>query len=246
MTSSLFNRATRLAAVPVVLLAAVVVASSTAGATVTGAPTTSSVVAAARSAIGKQASVHLALSSRTSAKAVEEVVQADLAKSSGSETVSQGKETVTIKLTAADAYLSGNPSGLTKILGLTSAQVKKLGADWVFVKAGTTQYKDLATSMTISSVASVLPVVKGTKLYLPSPSGRKLYTLKWFTAATSSAPALASTLTISAVAPYLPVQETTTAPGGGRETVVFSKWGEPVVVSAPPARLTIPLSKVSG
>jgi len=246
MRSRLLSRAAHLASAPVVVLAGLVLVSTTAAATSAGVPTTSSVVAAAKSAIGKQTSVHLDLSSRTSSTSVEEVVQADLAKSSGAETISQGKETVAIKLTPADAYLSGNSSGLTKILGLTSAQVKKVGADWVFVKAGTSQYKDLATSMTISSVASVLPAVKGTKLYAPGPSGRKLYTLKWSSAATSSAPALASTLTVLAVGANLPVQETTTAPGGGKETVAFSKWGERVVVNAPPAGLTIPLSKVSG
>jgi hypothetical protein len=113
------------------------------------------------------------------------------------------------------------------------------------VKAGTSQYKGLAASMTVSSVASVLPAAKGTTLYNPARPGKNVYTLKWHTPATSSEPALANTLTVSAVGATLPVRETTTASGGGKETVALSKWDEHVVVSAPPAKSTIPFSKVS-
>ena len=81
----------------------------------------------AKSAIGKQTSVHLVVTSRSSSSSVEERLEADLAKTSGKETISVGSEAAMIKLTPTYAYLSGNSSGLTKIVGLTSAQVKKLG-----------------------------------------------------------------------------------------------------------------------
>jgi len=220
--------------------------SATAEAAGTGAPTTGSLLTAAKSAIGKQTSVHLVLTSRSSSTSVEERLEADLGKASGSEAISEGNETAVIKLTPTYAYLSGNSSGLTKLFGMTAAEAKKVGRDWVSVKAGTTQYKDLAASITVSSVAGILPAAKGTKLYKPASPAKKLYTLKWDNAATSSAPALVNTLTLSAVGATLPVQETTTASGGGKETVALSKWDERVLVSAPPAGSTIPLAKVSG
>jgi hypothetical protein len=246
MRSTVLSRVARLVGAAAVVLPTLVLLSETAEAAGAGAPTTSSVLTAAKSALGKQTSVHLVLASRSSSTSVEEHLEADLGKTSGIETISEGSETATIKLTPTYVYLSGNSSGLTKLFGMTSAEAQKVGRDWVSVKAGTTQYKDLAASITVSSVAGILPPAKGTELYSPGPPAKKLYTLKWDNAATSSAPALANTLTLSAVGATLPVEETTTASGGGKETVGLSNWGEHVLVSAPPAGSIIPLSKVSG
>jgi hypothetical protein len=246
MKLSALTRSTRLVAASAVVLATLASLSATAEAASAGAPTTSSVLTSAKSAIGKQTSVHLVLTSKSSSTAAEEHIKADLEKTSGIETISVGGETAVIKVTPSYAYLSGNSSGLTTLFGLTSAEVSKVGTDWVTFKAGTSQYKDLAASLTVSSVSSVLPAAKGTKLHAPAPSTKKLYTLKWETAATSSEPALANTLTLSAIGATLPVQETSTASGGGKETLALSKWGEHVLVSAPAAGSTIPFSKVSG
>jgi hypothetical protein len=228
------------------MLPTLVLLSATADAAVAGAPTTASVLTAAKSAIGKQTSVHLEVTSSASSSSVQEKLKADLGKTSGAETISEGAETVLIRVTPTYAYLSGNSTGLTKILGLTAAEAKKVGTDSVAVKAGTSQYKNLAASITVSSVVSILPPAKGTNLSTPAPVAKKLYTLKWNTAATSSVPALANTLTLSAVGDTLPVLETTMASGGGKETVSLSKWGEHVLVSAPPAGSVIPLAKVTG
>ncbi len=242
----MLSRAGRLFFSSAVVLPTLVLLSATAEATGAGAPTTSSVLTAAKSDIGKQTSVHLVVTSSSSSTSVEEHIEADLGTASGIETISEGSETVILKVTPSYGYLSGDSSGLTKIFGMTSAEAKQVGRDWVSVKAGTSQYKDLAASITVSSVASVLPAPKGTKLSTAMPPAKKLYTLKWDTAATSSEPASTTTLTISAVGATLPVLETTTALGAGKETVAFSNWGKQVVVSAPPAGSTIPLSKVSG
>lgn len=246
MKSSVFNRSTGLVGASVLAVTTLVLLSAAAEAAAAGTPTKGSVLTSAKSAIGKQTSVHLVVTSRSSSTSAEEHIEADLGKTSGMETISDGSGTAIIKLTPSYVYLSGNSSGLTNIFGLTSAQVKKVGKDWVSVKAGTSQYKDLAPSLKVSSVASVLPAAKGTKLYDPVPPAKKFYTLKWDTAATSSEPALANTLTLSATGATLPVQETTTASGGGSEKLALSKWGEHVVVSAPPTGSTIPFSTVSG
>jgi hypothetical protein len=244
MSLSVLTRAVRLVSVPAVVLATLVLQSATSDAATSGAPKTSSVLTSAKSAIGKQTSVHLVVTSSSSSTSVKEHLEADLEKTSGVETISEGTGTAIIKVTPTYAYLTGNSSGLAKIFGLTSADVNKVGTHWVSVKAGTSQYKDLAASMTISSVASVLPAAKGTALSTSTPSAQKLYILKWNTAATSSEPAWATTLTLSAIGATLPIQETSTASGGGSEKVAFSNWGEHVVVSAPVAASTIPLSKL--
>ena len=202
-----------------------------------GVATASSVLTAAMGAIAKQTGVHLAVTSQSSSSSGTEKVVADLGAKFGVETISEAKETVTIKLTPTYGYVTGNPSGLTNLLGLSSAEVKRIGKDWVSVKAGTSQYSGLQSGLTVSSLVSVLPKAKGTKLSTETTKAADLYVLKWTTVATSSSPELSSTLTLSAVGAALPVGETTTAPGGGKETATFSKWGEAVRAERAAGRL---------
>jgi hypothetical protein len=244
MRSSILHRFAHLVCASAVAVPSLVFLSANADAA--GTQTAGSVLSAAKSAIASQVSVHLVLTSSSRSTSAVERLQADLAKNRGTESISQGTGVVEIRITPAFGYIRGNASGLKTVFGMTAAQVKKVGKDWLAVKVGSSQYKALATSMTMSSVPSVLPPATGTRLYTPAGVGKRLYTLKWNTKATSTQPALASTLTISASGARLPVRETTTALGRGQQTVVLSKWGERVVVSAPPASSTIPLSKVTG
>jgi hypothetical protein len=207
------------------------------------APTLGSVLAAAKAAIAKQKAVHLQVDSESSSSSVPEKVVADLGLRSGTESVTEGSSAVRIVVTPAYGYLSGNASGLTKIVGMSSGQAQKVGRDWIVLKAGTSQYTGLATDIRISSVETVLPAAKGTTLSVETSAGHRLYVLKWATAATSSVPALTNTLTLPVAGATLPIQEVATAKGS-KQTVTLSKWGEFVQVSAPPARDTIPYSKV--
>jgi hypothetical protein len=209
-----------------------------------GSATVGSVLSAARSAIGKQTSVHLTVDLASASNTLSEHVAADLGRQAGIETITEGTANAQIRVTRGFAYVSGNSTGLTKIIGLTATQVKKVGHKWVSVKAGSSQYSGLATSTTVGSVTSVLPKAKGTRLSGPGAAGKQLYTLKWTTAATSSTPSLAQMLTLSAVGPTLPVQEITTAAGGGKETLAMSRWDERLQVVAPTAGSTVPYSKI--
>jgi hypothetical protein len=210
------------------------------------AVTTSSVLAAAKAAIAKQSSVHLVLTMKPSSSSSTEKAIGDLGEKSGAEYVSLGKANLTLKVNPTDGYVSGNSSGLTTLFGLTSAQAKKLGKDWAAVKTGTSEYSGFKSGLTISSIMGMLPAAKGTKLSTEVVKGAKLYVLKWTAAATSSTPALSDTMTVSAVGVTLPVEETMAASGGGKETIIFSNWGEHVVVNAPPVGSTIAYSKITG
>jgi hypothetical protein len=205
----------------------------------------SSLLAAAKEAIAKQTAVHLEVKSKSSSSSTTEKVEADLGRRSGAESIMDGTDAVMIVVTPTYGYISGNASGLTKIVGLTAAEVKKVGHDWIALKAGTSQYTSLAADIKVSSVQTVLPAAKGTTLTTQTVTGAHLYVLEWTTAATSSAPKLTSTLTFPVAGTTLPIQETTTA-SGSKETVTLSKWGEFVNISAPAARDTIPYSKVPG
>ena len=216
------------------------VMSTALGVAASAAATTSSVLKAAKAAMAKQTGVHLVNSSKSGSSSALAIV--DFGTKSGEENVSEGKARLTYKLTPTYAYIGGNSSGLTTIFGLTAAQAKKVGKDWISAKAGTSEYAAFKSGLTISSLAGVLPPTKGTTLSTTVTDGVHLYVLKWTTAATSSTPKLSKMMTISAVGATLPVEEITTA-SNGSATTKFSKWGEPVAVSAPPVASTISFSK---
>ncbi|MGA3352819.1 MAG: hypothetical protein ABSD85_06485 [Acidimicrobiales bacterium] len=164
----------------------------------------------------------------------------------GMETIALGAATATIKVTPSYGYISGSSSGLTTIFGLSAAQAKKVGKHWVSFKAGTSQYSSFKSGVTMPSIDSVLPEAKGTKTSTADDKGTKIYVLTWTTAATSSTPKTLNTLTISAVGPALPIKETASDAAGDHETLLLSKWGEHVSVSAPPTASTISYSQLTG
>jgi hypothetical protein len=197
-------------------------------------------------AISKQPGVHLVITAKSSSSSSTEKIIADFGTESGVENISKGKAHLAVRVTPTYAYVSGNSSGLTTILGLSSADAKEIGKEWVSWKAGMSQYTDLKSGITISSVTAVIPKAEGTKLSTHVTKGAKLYVLKWTTAATSSSPKISNTLTVSARGATLPVEETATTSGGAKETTVFSKWGKHVLVSAPPITSTISNSQITG
>jgi hypothetical protein len=223
--------------------AAIVVSSALVALSPAGAATTSSILSGAKAAIATQTSVHLYVYSESGSASSTVVV--DLGTKSGVETIREGKESVTIEVTPTYAYMSGTSSGLTSIIGLTAAQAKKIGKDWMSMKAGTTPYSDLKSTTTMSTLANLLPKAKGISLSLTDVKGTKLYVLSWTAAATSSTPKTVNTFSFSAVGAPLPVEEVSTG-STGSGTTQFSRWGEQVVVNVPPAASTITYSKVVG
>ncbi len=208
-------------------------------------PSLGSVIKTVEAAIKKERGAQVVSTERStsSSKIAKETLLAGTA--SGEETFSHGDADLRIKVTPTGAYVSGSSSGLTTVLGVSAKDAKKIGSDWVYWKHGTTQYKDLESDVTVSSLTSVLPKVKGTKLSTHVTSGTVVYVLQWTTAATSSAPELSNTLTVSKRTD-LPVQAISTTSGGTTLATKFSDWGERVLVSAPPPGSTVPSSKITG
>jgi hypothetical protein len=204
--------------------------------------TTSSVLKAAKAAISKQTGVHLVVSGKSSS-ASGHVIE-DLGTKSGEETFSAGGASFTMKLTPTYVYFSGNSYALTTDLGLTAAQANKVGKDWISIPSSSSTYSMLKPTLTVSYVARLLPAAKSTTLSTTITDGVHLYVMKWTTAATSSTPKLSNTMTFPAVGATLPV-ELIVAFSSGSDTTTFSKWGEHVVVSAPPVASTISLSKAT-
>ncbi len=173
-------------------------------------------------------------------------IVADVGTHSGTEKFAYGGAHIQVRVTSSDAYVSGNASGLSTILGLTSSEAQKVGSRWVYWKSGTSQYSALKADVTMPSVTGLLPQAKGTKLSTVTVNGRSLYVLKWTEAATSSTPQVANTLQLSASGQTLPIEATSTASGGYRATTTLSDWGETIVVPAPPSASTVSATKITG
>ncbi len=208
--------------------------------------TTTALLSNVKAAIAQQTGVHVAFAAYSgSSSSITEKIVADVGTVSGTETIFEGTADLAIRVTPSFAYVRGDSSGLTTLFGLTASEANRVGTHWEFWKAGSGQYKNLKSDLTMSSILALLPKVRGTKLSTETSGGTSHYVLSWTTAATSSLPKLTNTLTVSAVGATLPITRTSSASGGTKITSTLSKWGESVVVPTPPVSSTIASSKVS-
>jgi hypothetical protein len=235
----------RLVGVPAALVGTVVMAGiETAGPATAGTVSAASVLKSTKTAIGGQASVHVTFAASSKKSKVTEKIMADVSASGGTESVAEGKGHLAIRVTPTAGYVSGNATGLTDLYGLSAAQVKKIGANWVAFKATTTQYATLKSDVTFSSVLALLPKAKGTKVSTHQSGGATQYVLTWTSAAKGSTPKLSNSLTVAAGGSKLPIEETETDSTGVKVTTTLSKWGESVVVAVPTP--TIDSSTITG
>jgi hypothetical protein len=207
---------------------------------------TDALLNATRAAIATQTSAHVVFTAHSGSTGATEMITADVGTSSGTEDISEGSAAVTIRVTPSFAYVSGTSAGLIKLFGLNSAEARGVGRKWESWPAGTGQYRNLRSDVTMPSVTALLPKAKGTTVSTKAAGGMGQDVLHWTTAATASVPRLSNTLTIPSRGPVLPLSVVATASGGTKITTLFSKWGEVVVVPAPAAKSVISSSKVGG
>ena len=202
-------------------------------------PSAASVLVSVKSAMSHETGVHIEVTS--SSKTTHSVATVDIGTKGGTETYVSGSSRVNIVVTPTSAYLSGNASGLTKLVGLSAKQQKLVGTKAIEMKAGTSPYASFKSNLTTSAFAAFLPTTTSITLTRDSAND---YVLTWTSSATSTAPKVTSVLTISSGAKALPIKEVASATTGGG-TTVFSKWGEKVKTPAPAASATIAYATVS-
>jgi hypothetical protein len=198
-------------------------------------PTTKKILLAASHAMEKQTSVHVSVTS-VDDKIASSVV-ADIGEQSGTETFTKGKESFTITVTPTYAYLSGTTTGLIDIMGLTSAEQKKVGTSAISMKEGSTPYTTFKDNLTIGALTKLLPVLKGTTLLSARDKTTNGYDLSWVTAASEDSPKTTTVMTISSGKKSLPIKEVVTTSQGKSETT-FTKWGENVEVIVPSSTIS--------
>jgi hypothetical protein len=198
-------------------------------------PTAASILAAAKTALAQENGVHVKVV--TFAGKVNSTLVADIGKASGSEAYVSGNETFTITVTPTYAYLSGSASGLTKLIGLTSAEQKKVGKSSMTMKKGTTEYTTFQSDMTSGAFDQLLPAVKGTTLLSKRDKSTNGYRLTWTAKATTSVPKTKTTMVFSSGKTTLPLSDSVTN-ADSTSTTTFSKWGEAVQVKIPTSTIT--------
>jgi hypothetical protein len=203
------------------------------------------VISAADESILARKSVHLVITGRrTGSTGAAEQIVADIGAATGTESIRSGPAAATIRVTRRDAYFTGNPAGLTSLIGLTAAAAGKVRSRWVDITGGTSEYQDLAAEDTIASLPATILPASGNAVHLRAAtrSGRKVYVLDWTTTASGSATKVSEELVLTATAGDLPISETTAA-NGDSQTVTLGHWGERFAVPVP--RSPVPYSRVT-
>jgi len=205
-----------------------------------------SVITAADDSMLGQRSVHVVIASRfTKNTAPAMRIVADLGPGTGTESITSGAATATIRVTAKTAYFTGNAAGLTSFLGLPASAAAKARSRWVAVTAGTTQYQALASENVMSSLpGSILPSTSATVQIRTGslPGTGKVYVMEWKTQASDSRTTISAELVLTDASQVLPVSETLTG-DGETKVVTLSRWGSPVTVPVPGSAMAYPALK---
>lgn len=238
-----FFQIRRLDLFTVALGAAILVAGASSIAGASTPSTTKAVLSAAKASMLKEAGVHVVVTS-TAGKTKSKVV-VDIGVDSGVEKIVSGDKTVSIIITPTYAYLSGSATGLTTIMGLSTAQQKKIGTHTMSMKAGTAPYVNLKSNLTTPVFATMLPASGGTKFMMKGSGSKKTFVLSWASKASATSVATKSVMTFSSGKNTLPIKEVITSTTGSGLTT-FTKWGEHHVVSVPSASSIVTYKQVFG
>jgi hypothetical protein len=166
------------------------------------------------------------------------------------QTVAVGKGRASTLLTGGAAYLSGNSAGMTSYFGLPSTLIQTLAGRWISVQATDAAFESVTANLSLpAALAEVTPsgkLVAGKRLRVRGQNVRSI-------AGTAPGGGGRLTLFVAADARSLPVQAVESQGSGTSargEIVTFSRWGEPVHVSAPTGAVPIsvlePASSASG
>jgi hypothetical protein len=204
-----------------------------------------SVLTAADDAMLTEQGVHVVITDQAAGNAAAQRITADMGTAIGTELIEDGSATAAIRVTPKAAYFSGSKAGLTAYLGLAAGAAAKVGARWVAIKSGTSEYQDLAAENTLSALPSnLLPAASQvSQVANTTVDGQKVYILDWSTTPSGSGTPVSARLTLTATPAVLPVSETLTAKGESK-TVAFTNWGAVPKVTAPAG--SIPYAQVTG
>lgn len=169
----------------------------------------------------------------------------DVAASSGIQRISfeHGSKSgrMTVLVVNRTAYIRGDDFTLQNYMGLSKSEASRYGNRWIAISHTSSGYADVSAGVTLPSVLHTLyPKGKPTRV-TGSAQGRKAIGVRVVGHATGLR--YTETLWANAGGKPLPLEEDVTAKSTSTR-IGFSRWNEPVHVTAPAH--AVPISKVVG
>ena len=188
-----------------------------------------SILAAGRA----QRSVHYVSTARSGA--IRVVAVADVGATKGVQRITFSKAGatghVTVVVSARTAYVRGDAFVLVNYMGFKPAAAAKYANAWVFIPRTDRAFAAVAEDVTLPSTMGSL---KGPGRPIAAPSttigSRRVVGVQW--RARVGGKSVVATLYARAAGTALPVEQRASS-GGNLISVIFSRWNEPIHVTAP-------------
>jgi hypothetical protein len=212
-----------------------------------GTPSAKTLIANAKRAILAQNSVHFVITVNDETTKQTESVVGDVGKKTGTESFSAGKDTASLRVNSVGAYIEGNSAGLEEFFGMPKADAGKVGSKWITVKAGSSQYSSLQSSVALSTLStSLFPATKSVKVIKAKQSGVEIYELEWTVKASgTTTDRLLEIASSGAPLPISAVGTSLATSGGVLQTISLGKWNESLNIPSPSASDTIAFSSLT-
>jgi hypothetical protein len=159
-------------------------------------------------------------------------------------TISGGEHAIVL-VVGKVTYVQGNKAALTGIFGFPAATATRLVNRWISFRPGDTGYQQVTSGVTLAGLVSELELTGPLTIKAPGTvAGQSVVGVHGTVPASVGAPAGSkATLYVAASGRTLPVSYQIDRADSLRLTVTFSRWGEPVHITAPPR--AIPVTSIS-
>jgi len=133
-------------------------------------------------------------------------------------------------------YVQGNTAALTGFLGFPAALAGRAAGQWISLHTGDDGYQHVVSGVTLTEILAQITLIGVSRTgAVAAVAGHPVIGLRGEVPTGFGIPTgIQGTLYVSATGPPLPVSFQASAGGGaGGENIDFSRWGEPVRVTAP-------------
>jgi hypothetical protein len=198
-----------------------------------GAKTPAQILALATSAMKSAGSVHY-VSADSYGGVVQITLSTDSSLTEGVQTQKLGGGTETSRLFGTKLFIFGDATSYAQDFGVKNS---KLANEWVLVPITNKNYANIAVGILLSSVLQQVKGVSTLKnLGVFKIDGQETVGIKGALGPSAGGSGGSQTLYVSTTAPYRPVALTDSGVVSGQKVssqVLFSKWGEKIVVVKP-------------
>jgi len=199
--------------------------------------TPAQILAVAIAAATAARTAHYAMTARNAGST--QTISGDAGADEGEQTVSQGKQQIKVVFVGAVAYVQGNASGLSAIMGLKPATATTYAGKWIAIhKSDGTLYTSIAQSVTlVSTLTQLEPSGTLSLTDVSTATGRQVIGVRGGLPGPAQAGVTGSaTYFVATTRPTLPLRFTGKVTNGKQTALddgTFTRWGVPLHLQAP-------------